>query len=457
MRQLELQLAEVEELLSSPESPASIAVTAPWHGYVGYRDLSPASLRPDTGPLVVMYKPGHIWVELQAPLHVARDLTSDNTSIQLFIHDTSTTQVEFLGHLERKLPLPDDKKVELRISTNPPASLIRKLALGEEIQARVNIRSKGFAIASMLEQIPVSLIISRFSLPHIRVPFVTIIVSLCLVIITLRTLRNRWKIPKGLVIDNQKNTSLIVGDNGYYNNNKSSYTHAHANGSKPSDLPEENLFIFDFTNASSHQRATEVDLSHQEVAHTIKDMALLQIQRVIEDHKKMTQLTRLLIKHQKRHSINGKPGHSFHDCWVLGRKLNQSIITNDIDITLLATLHQQLVQQGSWVTPFIASALSNDIHADMLLGYSLELCVKRLSEVQHKGELGPAICDLARDLCILQLLSINAQAWAFGSSCSLSNPSCGRSLISWDLACSCYSSLHWEDLDLPICGTYCFY
>src|SRR5207253_9667653 len=110
-----------------------------------------------------------------------------------------------------------------------------------------------------------------------------------------------------------------------------------------------------------------------------------------------------LIEHQKQYPMPGKPGHNFHHWLALGRKLNQSIIANDIDIALLATLHQQLVQQGSWVTPFIASALSNDIHADMLLGYSLALCVKRLSEVQHKGELEQTMCDLVRDLCILQL------------------------------------------------------
>ena len=117
IRQLELQLGEANTLLTSPESPPPIEVTAPWHGYVGYRDLSPASLRPDTGPLVVLYKPEHIWVELQVPHTVARNLTRDNTRITLFIHGTPVTQVEFPGHLESKLPLPDEKKVALRIST----------------------------------------------------------------------------------------------------------------------------------------------------------------------------------------------------------------------------------------------------------------------------------------------------------------------------------------------------
>jgi hypothetical protein len=135
IRWLELQLAEMNEFSSSPESHTPAEVRAPWNGYVGFRDLSPASVRPDTGPLVVMYKPAHIWVELQVPLHAARDLTGDNTRIKLFTHLASTTQVEFSGHLESMLPLPDDQKVELRISTFPPASLVRKLALGEEVQA----------------------------------------------------------------------------------------------------------------------------------------------------------------------------------------------------------------------------------------------------------------------------------------------------------------------------------
>ena len=404
-RQLELQLAEVEAFIASPESPASLTVTAPWPGYVGYRDLSPASLRPDTGPLAVMYKPGHIWVELQAPLSIARDFTSANTSVQLFIHDPSTTPLAFLGHLDRKLPSPDETKVDLRISTNPPALLVRKLALGEEIQARVHIRSKGFAIASLLEQIPASLLTNQFSLPHVGGLVVVIIASLCLVLLARRTLYHRRKTLKESTINNTRNVPLIVRNNRHSGNNSSSYSRSHTNGSKlpVPYLPREGKFIFDFTDTSVDQYAPKLDLSHQEVSHIIENMALPQIQRAIEEHKKMTQTTQSLIEHQNRHPVNGTPDYNFQHWLALGRQLNQSIITNAIDLTLLATLHQQLAQQGSGVAPFIASALSKDIHADMLLGYSLELCAKRLSEVQHKGELGQAMCDLARDLCVLQL------------------------------------------------------
>ena len=404
-RQLELQLAEVEAFIASPESPASLTVTAPWPGYVGYRDLSPASLRPDTGPLAVIYKPGHIWVELQAPLSIARDFTSANTNVQLFIHDPSTTPLAFLGHLDRKLPSPDETKVDLRISTNPPALLVRKLALGEEIQARVHIRSKGFAIASLLEQIPASLLTNQFSLPHVGGLVVVIIASLCLVLLARRTLYHRRKTLKESTINNTRNVPLIVSNNRHSGNNSSSYSRSHTNGSKlpVPYLPREGKFIFDFTDTSVDQYAPKLDLSHQEVSHIIENMALPQIQRAIEEHKKMTQTTQSLIEHQNRHPVNGTPDYNFQHWLALGRQLNQSIITNAIDLTLLATLHQQLAQQGSGVAPFIASALSKDIHADMLLGYSLELCAKRLSEVQHKGELGQAMCDLARDLCVLQL------------------------------------------------------
>jgi hypothetical protein len=402
-RQLEQQLAEVEAFIASPESPASLTVTAPWPGYVGYRDLSPASLRPDTGPLAVMYKPGHIWVELQAPLSIARDFTSANTSVQLFIHDPSTTPLAFLGHLDRKLPSPDETKVDLHISTNPPALLVRKLALGEEIQARVHIRSKGFAIASLLEQIPASLLTNQFSLPHVGGLVVVIIASLCLVLLARRTLYHRRKTLKESTINNTRNVPLIVSNNGHSGNNSSSYSRSHTNGSKLPDLPREGKFIFDFTDTSVDQYAPKLDLSHQEVSHIIENMAFPLTRRAIEEHKKMTQTTQSLIEHQNRHPVNGTPDYNFQHWLALGRQLNQSIITNAIDLTLLATLHQQLAQQGSGVAPFIASALSKDIHADMLLGYSLELCVKRLSEVQHKGELGQAVCDLARDLCVLQL------------------------------------------------------
>ena len=126
-----------------------------------------------------------------------------------------------------------------RISTNPPALLVRKLALGEEIQARVHIRSKGFAIASLLEQIPASLLTNQFSLPHVGGLVVVIIASLCLVLLARRTLYHRRKTLKESTINNTRNVPLIVSNNGHSGNNSNSYSRSHTNGSKLPDLPRE--------------------------------------------------------------------------------------------------------------------------------------------------------------------------------------------------------------------------
>jgi hypothetical protein len=403
IRWLELQLAEMPEWSSSPESHTPTELRAPWNGYVGYRDLSPASVRPDTGPLVVMYKPDHIWVELQVPIHLARDLTGDNTSIKLFAHSTSTTQVEFSGHLESMLPLPDDEKVELRITTFPPASLVRKLALGEDVQAQVKIRSQGSSIADRLEMISASLHTSGASWPYVRVSVVPVIASLCCCVIIIKAVRSRWAPPKETAVNTRNVDNLSNKNDSRMENNGNIITHLHTNASNPSNISEKRGFIYDFTNNSPSRHATQLDISRQEASHTLEDMVSLQLQCIIEEHNQMTRSPQSMNERQKQHAVNGMVDRSFRDWWALGTELNRSIITNDGDITLLDVIHRYLEQQGIWVTPFIASALSTDIHDDILLGYSLKLCVRRMSEVQHKGELGQAICDLARYLRILQL------------------------------------------------------
>ena len=110
----------------------------------------------------------------------------------------------------------------------------------------------------------------------------------------------------------------------------------------------------------------------------------------------------LWLDSKKQSLSNGSPDHIAYTWMTLGKHLNQSIITNSIDISVLDTIHEQLEQYGAWVAPFIASALSRDIHDDILLAYSLNLCVKRLADVRHKAEFEPAMRGLARYLCLLQ-------------------------------------------------------
>ncbi len=54
-----------------------------------------------------MYKPDHIWVELQSPMDLVHDLTGDNTQVEVSIHGPSSAHATFAGYLEKKLPLPD--------------------------------------------------------------------------------------------------------------------------------------------------------------------------------------------------------------------------------------------------------------------------------------------------------------------------------------------------------------
>jgi multidrug resistance efflux pump len=402
IRQLELQLAEVSALLPNLELPARVEVTAPWSGYVGYRDLSPATLRPDTGPLVVMYKPDHIWVELQAPNDPARDLTGGNTRIKLFVHGASNAQVAFSGHLERKLPLPDGKTVTLRVSTAPPASLVRKLALGEEVQAYVNISSKGFSIASVFEKIPAFLHANHSSLLYAGVSFVSIIVPVCFFTAIIIARSHRGASAKETLTSASKNNSLAVSKNDDLVTHISLYTHAHTNESKLPNLQYQKDFIYDFTNGDSENLSGQPDIRHRESSLPIADTVSVQLERIIGQHQDIAPITQVITDRQKQPSINSHTDHMVHTWQVLGKCLSQSIITGDVDISLLNILHGRLEQHGVWATPFIASALSRDIYDDMLLTYGLNLCVKRLSEVQHRAELEPAICDLTRDLCILQ-------------------------------------------------------
>jgi hypothetical protein len=401
IRQIELQLAEVNTLLASPERPVRIEVTAPWSGYVGYRDLSPASLRPDAGPMVVMYKPDHIWVELQAPIDLARDLTGDNTRIKLSPHGTSNAQVAFPGHLERKLPVPDDQTITLRVSTAPPASLVRKLALGEEVQVHVNIESKGFSIASMLEEIPAFLRTNQFSLLYAGIPFAPVIISICLFAIIIAR-RHKDTIAKEAVVSTTDDNSLVTSKKDHLATHIDLRAYSHNNGSKLSNLQHQGGFVYDFTNGSSEKPIRPFDINCQEATLPTEDVVSMQLERIISQHKGIIRLNHAMIEPKKQSLINGNPDHIAYTWMTLGKHLNQSIITNDNDICILDTIHEQIEQYGAWVAPFIASALSRDIHNDTLLAYSLNLCVKRLAAVQHKAGFEPAMRDLARYFCILQ-------------------------------------------------------
>lgn len=404
IRQLELQLAEVNTVIPSPDLPTRIDVTAPWSGYIGYRDLSPASLRPDTGPLVVMYKPDHIWVELQSPMDLVHDLTGDNTRVKVSIHSPSSTHATFAGYLEKKWPLPDKKTVALRVSTTPPASLVRKLALGEEIQAFVQISSQGFSIDGIRENIAASLRTNHSSLLYAGVSFVPILLGTWLLIFVIIARRHRRIIANELIVRTPRHTPVIVSNHNPLETQVDLYTHSPIHGSQLSTIQNQTGFIYDFTNGTSEKTTRQHEANPQAGTRPMENAVLVKLERIIGRQTGIISSTQAKIERQKFPYMSGESDHLVYTCQIVGAQLSQSIENNNIDLNLMDTLHEQLEQNGVWVLPFIASALSRGIHDDMLLAYSVNLCVKKLSEVRHKAEFEPAICDLARYLDILQRL-----------------------------------------------------
>jgi hypothetical protein len=369
VRQIELQLEEVNQLLGDPASPDRIKVEAPFDGYIGYRDLSPGSPKVDAGPLIVLYKPDHIWVQLLVSPETAQELTSEKTNIKLFIPGFSSGLDEFTGRIEQKLALTDRRHVELRISAAPPGALVRKLAMGEEFRPRVRVSSQGFSAAGLLKQLPGAALIRQHAWLRVGLIFIAINLLLGLLIIAIIRLNNRrtrdpaWRSAEG--------NALLTVASGYAHSAAGTRAHARSEPLKLPDPSEKAGYIYNFTQDGRQDAAGPAGISLQQVSNPAANELGPQV--------------------------------DFRDGWDLGEKLNRSIITSDVDIPLLENLFRQIEQQGVWITPFIACAISAEIDANRLLGYSMKLSVKRLSAVRQKSELGPAFGDLARYFCVLQL------------------------------------------------------
>jgi hypothetical protein len=389
-------------VLSSPETSTPIEVTAPWLGYVGYRELSPASLRPDTGPLIVMYKPEHIWVELQTPMEMMRDLTSDNVHIKLSVDATSVPSREFPGRLETMRPLPDEEKVALRISTTPPPALVRRLALGEEVRAQVHISSKGLALTSLIEKMPASVLTNHFSWTNLGIPSIPILVSLGLFLITFRTLYTRRVASKEIAMRNPHHDSFAIKTSAEVNRPGTSHNQSYSHGSESANLPSTKGFVYDFRSEFSEGQHMHPNIACVKPSWSLDNIVLPQLECIVQEQQTVTHAMKSMLESRSLFPLKNGSDQSFQDLWDLGRELHRSIMAQDGDTSVLDALHERIEQHGIWVMPFIASALPADLSPDILLGHSLKLCVKRLSQLQPTDELGPTVCDLTRYLYILQ-------------------------------------------------------
>jgi hypothetical protein len=136
VREIELQLAEYDELLNAKKD--LLDVKAPWDGFVGFREPSPATAAIGNRPLLVLYKPGSIAVKVPVPTGHALAQT-DNIDVEMQALTPEAASSTFAGRVAQSVDLPDGSG-ELQIVGDPPEAAIRELATGSAVPVYVIIR-----------------------------------------------------------------------------------------------------------------------------------------------------------------------------------------------------------------------------------------------------------------------------------------------------------------------------
>ena len=73
LKQVQIQIDELNTLLDASE--ATLSARAPWDGVVGFREPSPASVRSDVRPLLVLFQPGKVFDPCAAPRRACAGLS----------------------------------------------------------------------------------------------------------------------------------------------------------------------------------------------------------------------------------------------------------------------------------------------------------------------------------------------------------------------------------------------
>jgi hypothetical protein len=136
-RQIELQIAELDELLGA--SAGVLDVRAPWDGFIGFREPSPASVRFTNRPLLVLYKSGSISVRIPVTADRAELAGADDIGIRMRALLPEAASTSFAGNVREATRLPDGSG-ELVIAGDPPEAAIRDLVSGNSVPVHVVIR-----------------------------------------------------------------------------------------------------------------------------------------------------------------------------------------------------------------------------------------------------------------------------------------------------------------------------
>jgi hypothetical protein len=137
VREIELQLAEYDALLNAKKD--LLDVKAPWDGFVGFREPSPATAGIGNRPLLVLYKPGSIAVKVPVPTGQDALAKSASIGIEMQALTPEAASSTFAGKVAQSVELPDGSG-ELQIVGDPPEAAIRELATGSAVPVYVTIR-----------------------------------------------------------------------------------------------------------------------------------------------------------------------------------------------------------------------------------------------------------------------------------------------------------------------------
>jgi hypothetical protein len=137
VREIELQLAEYDALLNAKKD--LLDVRAPWDGFVGFREPSPATAGIGNRPLLVLYKPGSIAVKVPVPTGRAELAQTGSIDIEMQALTPEAANSTFAGKVTQSVELPDGSG-EVQIVGDPPEAAIRELATGSAVPVHVVIR-----------------------------------------------------------------------------------------------------------------------------------------------------------------------------------------------------------------------------------------------------------------------------------------------------------------------------
>lgn len=142
LQQIKAELEACQALLDGNDR--SMSVAAPFDGRVGFRDPSPAKAPADNGPLLVLYRPGQVRAAVRVEAGESDAASQDlGAEVRLSPLDANHAEpasapIELGGTIVQRTLRPDGPE-EILVGCDPPAPIVRQLAMGATLPVRVQL------------------------------------------------------------------------------------------------------------------------------------------------------------------------------------------------------------------------------------------------------------------------------------------------------------------------------